>query len=150
MRNRFETLQVLDYIETMSQIITDMIQQSTTRVANAINKPLQSRISLPTRALMKKRREMAGNGGDKQHIEYAEISNIITKKAREDQVSKYNQGYVKREMIIALNSQYRLITLLGKQDRKTHDDRTNSRWRPKFKEPRAAHSLRSIVLYPLY
>ena len=56
----------------MSETIRDMIQQSASRVAKAINKPHKSWISSPTRALMTKRREMAGNGDNKQPIEYAE------------------------------------------------------------------------------
>ena len=48
LRNRLETLQELD--DTMSEITTDMIQQSASRVAKAINKPLKSRISSPIRA----------------------------------------------------------------------------------------------------
>ena len=59
LRNRFETLQELDDIDTMSETITDMIKQIAPRVAKAINTPLQSRISSPTRALMTKRREIA-------------------------------------------------------------------------------------------
>ena len=54
----FETLLELDDIDTMSETITDMIQQSTSREATAVNKPLKSRIPSPTRALMTKRREM--------------------------------------------------------------------------------------------
>ena len=68
LRNRFETLQELYDIDTMCETITDMIQQSASRVAKTINKPLKSRISLPTRALMTKRREMVGNGDDKTTI----------------------------------------------------------------------------------
>jgi len=33
LRNRFETLQELDDIDTISESITDMIQRSTTRVS---------------------------------------------------------------------------------------------------------------------
>ena len=40
LRNRFETLQELDDIDTMSETIIDMIQQSVRRVGKAINKPL--------------------------------------------------------------------------------------------------------------
>jgi len=50
----------------MSEAITDMIQQSTSRIAKAITKPQQSMISSPTRALVTKRREMAGNGDNKE------------------------------------------------------------------------------------
>ena len=42
LRNRFEALQVLDDIDTMSETITDMIQQSASGVAKTINKPLKS------------------------------------------------------------------------------------------------------------
>ena len=45
LRKIFETLQELDDIDTMSETITDMIQQSASRVAKAINKPLKSRLS---------------------------------------------------------------------------------------------------------
>ncbi|MEG7521681.1 MAG: hypothetical protein M3H12_01060 [Chromatiales bacterium] len=69
MRNRFETLQELDDIDIMSKNITDMIQQSVTSVAKAINKQVKPRISSPTRALMKKRREMVENGDHKKRIE---------------------------------------------------------------------------------
>ena len=73
LRNRFETLLELHDIDTMSETITDMIQQSASRVAKATKKPLKSRISLPTRALMTNRREMAENDDDNQRTEYAEI-----------------------------------------------------------------------------
>jgi len=53
----------------MSETTTDMIQQSAFKLAKAINKPLKLRISSPTKALMTKRREMLGNGDDKQQIE---------------------------------------------------------------------------------
>ena len=39
LRNRFETLQELDDIDTMMVSISDMIQQSASRVPKAINKP---------------------------------------------------------------------------------------------------------------
>ena len=64
LRNRFETLRELDYIDK------DVIQKSASKVANAINKPLKSRISSPIRALMTKRRGMMGNSDNKQRIEY--------------------------------------------------------------------------------
>ena len=86
----------------MSEAITDMIQQSASRVAKAINKPLKSRISSPTQALMTKRREMVENGDDKQPIEYAEICKTIKKKARQD-IGKYNQEII-RETIMAPKS----------------------------------------------
>ena len=48
LRKRFETLQELDDIDTMSETITYNIQQSASRVAKTIDKPLKSRISSPT------------------------------------------------------------------------------------------------------
>ena len=102
LRNRFETLQELDDFDTMSETITDMIQQSASTVAQAINKPLESRISSPTRALKKK---MVENGDDKQRIKiigYASICKTIKKKAREN-ISKYNQE-IMRETIMASKS----------------------------------------------
>ena len=51
---------------------------------------------------MTKRREMAGNGDDKQRIEYAEISNTIKRKARDD-TRKYNQEII-RETIVTSKS----------------------------------------------
>ena len=71
LRNRFETLQELDDIDTMSDTITDIIQQSAPRVAKAISKPHILRTSSQTRATIMKRREMAGHGNSKQRIEYA-------------------------------------------------------------------------------
>ena len=64
-RKRFETLQELDDIDTMREIITYMIQQSASGVDKAINKPLKSRLSSPTRALMMNRRVIVGKGEDK-------------------------------------------------------------------------------------
>ena len=67
----------------MSETITDMIQQSTSRVAKPINKPLKSR----------KQRELVENDDDKQRIEYAETCKTIKKKTRED-IKKYNQEVI--------------------------------------------------------
>ena len=52
LRTRFETLQELDDIDTMSETITYKIQQSATRVARTIDKPLKSRILSSTRTVM--------------------------------------------------------------------------------------------------
>ena len=73
LRNRFLMLQELDDIDTMSEAITDMIQQSASRVPKAINKALKSRILSPTRALMTKRRVIVEKGDDKQRLQSAEI-----------------------------------------------------------------------------
>ena len=114
----------------MSETITDVIPHSASRVAKATDKPHNSRISSPTRALVTKRREMAGNGNNKQRTEYTEICKTIKKKARED-TRKYNQEII-RETIMASKSlkivrrtqklgQDRLITHLDKQGREIHD-----------------------------
>ena len=57
-----DTLQIY----TTTENITGMFQQSATRVAKAISKPLKSSISSLTRALMTKRREKVGNSDDIQ------------------------------------------------------------------------------------
>ena len=49
--NRFQTPQELDDIDTMSETITEIIQQSASRVSKAINQPKKSRISSRLRAL---------------------------------------------------------------------------------------------------
>ena len=54
LRNRFETLQELDDIDTMSEAITVVIQQSASRIAKAFKSHI-NRGSSPTRALMMKR-----------------------------------------------------------------------------------------------
>ena len=54
LRNRFETLQELDDIDTMSETITDIIQQSASRVPKAINRPHKSS---PDDEMSKKRRQ---------------------------------------------------------------------------------------------
>ena len=79
---------------------------------------------------MTKRREMVENGDDKQRAEYAEIRNIIKKKARNDTRKYYKE--IVRETIMGSKSlkkfrrtqklgQDRLITLIDKQGRITHD-----------------------------
>ena len=53
-------------------------------IATQTKKQKKPKISSPTRALMKKRREMIENKTPRDHIEYVEICKTITKKARED------------------------------------------------------------------
>ena len=76
---------------------------------------------------MTKRRELVGNGDDKQQLEYAEICKTIKNKARED-IRKYNLEII-RETIMTSKSLKkvwrnqkldRLITLLDKHGRKDH------------------------------
>jgi len=58
LRNRFGTLQELDYIDTMSINTEYMTQQSATSVAMTINKQVKLRMSSPTQALLKNRRDL--------------------------------------------------------------------------------------------
>ena len=76
---------------------------------------------------MTKRRELVGNGDNKQQLEYAEICKTIKNKARED-IRKYNLEII-RETIMTSKSLKkvwrnqkldRLITLLDKHGRKDH------------------------------
>ena len=67
---------------------------------------------------------MAGNGDNKQRIEYAEICNTIKKKARED-TRKYNHEIIRETAMASMSlkkvrrtqmlGQDRRITLLDKQ-----------------------------------
>ena len=64
-----------------------MIQQSALSIAKQTKKQKTPKISSPTRALMKKRREMTENKTPRYHIEYVEICKTIKKKAKEDSES---------------------------------------------------------------
>ena len=78
-----------------------------------------------------KLRKMAGNGDNKQRIEYTEICNTIKKKARED-IRKYNQEIVRETMMASkivnkvrrtrMLDQDKLIALLDKQGREISDE----------------------------
>ena len=64
--------------------MTELIQQSALSIAKQTKKQKNPKISSPTRALMKKRREMIENKTHRDHIEYVEICKTIKKKAKED------------------------------------------------------------------
>ncbi len=70
-------------MDSLNKNMTEMIQQSVISIANQTKKHKKPKISSPTRALMKKRREMIEN------IEYVEICKTVKKKARED-IRKHN------------------------------------------------------------
>ena len=53
--------------------MTEMIQQSAMSLAKQTKKQTKPNILSPTRALMKKRREMIENKTPRDHIEYVEI-----------------------------------------------------------------------------
>ena len=64
--------------------MTEMIQQSALNIAKQTKKQKNLKISSPSRALMKKRREMIENKTPRDHIEYVEICKTIKKKVKED------------------------------------------------------------------
>ena len=104
--------------------MTEMIQQSPMSIAMQTKKQKKPEISSPTRALMKKRREMIENNTPRDHIEYVDICKTVKRKVRED-IRKHNLDEI-RDRIEASNSlnkvrrthslgKNRMITLLDKQ-----------------------------------
>ena len=89
LKNRFTALEEHDDMDSLNKNMTEMIQQSTLSIAKQTKKQKTPKISSPTRALMKKRREMIENKTPRDHIEYVEIRKTIKKKARED-IRKHN------------------------------------------------------------
>ena len=84
LKNRFTALEEHDDIYSLNKNMTEMIQHSAISIAKPTKKQKKPKISSPTRALMKKRREMIENKTPRDHIEYVEICKTIKKKARED------------------------------------------------------------------
>ena len=89
LKNRFTALEEHDDMDSLNKNMTEMIQQSALSIAKQTKKQKNPKISSPTRALMKKRREMTENKTPRDHIEYVEIYKTITKKAKED-IRKHN------------------------------------------------------------
>ena len=83
LKSRFTALEELDDIYSLNKNITEMIQQSAMSIAKQTKKQKKPNISSPTRALMKKRREMIENKTPRDHVEYVEICKTTKKKARE-------------------------------------------------------------------
>ena len=109
--------------------MAEMIQQSAMSIAKQTKKQNNPKISSPTRALMKKRREMMENNTPRDHIEYVEICKTV-KKGRED-TRKHNLDEI-RETIEASKSlkkvrrtyslgKNRMITLLDKQGKEIQE-----------------------------
>ena len=69
-----------------------MIQQSALSIAKQTKKPKNPKISSPTRALMKNRREMIENKTPIDHIEYVEICKTIKKKAKNKHITQLCGG----------------------------------------------------------
>ena len=117
-------------MDSLNKNMTEMIQQSALSIAKQTKKQKNPKISSPTRALMKKHREMIENKTPRDHIEYVEICKTIKKKAKED-IRKHNLDEI-RETIEASKSlkkvrrtqslgKNRMITLLDKQGREIQE-----------------------------
>ena len=130
LKNRFTALEEHDDMDSLNKNMTEMIQQSALSIAKQTKKQKNPKISSPTRALMKKRREMIENKTPRDHIEYVEICKTIKKKAKED-IRKHNLDEI-RETIEASKSLKKvrrthslgknwMITLLDKQGREIQE-----------------------------
>ena len=71
-------------MDSLNKNMTEMIQQSAISIAKQTKKQKKPKISSPTRALVKERREMIENKTPRDHIEYVEICKTVKKRARED------------------------------------------------------------------
>ena len=82
LKNRFTAHEVeeRDDIDSLNKNMTEIIQQSAMSIARHTKKQKKPKISSPTRALMKKRREMIANKTPRAHIEYVEICKTIKRK----------------------------------------------------------------------
>jgi len=98
LRNIFETLQELNDIHTMSQRITDTVQQSATSIVKAFSKPIQWGWSSPTRAFTTKRWWKTAT-----IMKFDKICKTTKQKAKEN-IMTYNQQII-RETIMADESQ---------------------------------------------
>ena len=66
--NRFTALEEHDDMDSINKNMTEMIQQSALSIAKQTKKQKNPKISSPTRALMKKRRETIENKTPRDHI----------------------------------------------------------------------------------
>ena len=107
-----------------------MIKQSALSIAKQTKKQKNPKISSPTRALMKKRREMIQNKTPRDHIEYVEICKSIKKKAKED-IRKHNLDEIRKTIEVSKRlkmvrrthslGKNRTITLLDKQGKEIQE-----------------------------
>ena len=70
LKNRFTALEEHDDMDSLNKNMTEVIQQSALSIAKQTKKQTNPKISSPTRALMKKRREMIENETPRDHMEY--------------------------------------------------------------------------------
>ena len=68
MRNRFTALEEQDDMDSLNKNMTEIIQQSAMSIAKQTKKQKKPKMSSPTRALMKKRREVIENNTPIDHI----------------------------------------------------------------------------------
>ena len=70
-------------MDSLNNNMTDMIQQSAMIIAKQTKGQKNPKMSSPTRALMKKRREMIENITPRDLIVYVEICNTVKKESEE-------------------------------------------------------------------
>ena len=80
LKNRFTALEEHDDVDSINKNMTEMIQQSAMSIAKQTKNKKKPKISSPTRAPMKKRREIIENKTPRDHIEYVEICKTIKRK----------------------------------------------------------------------
>ena len=80
LKNRFTALEEHDDMDSLNKNMTEMVQQSAMSIAKQTKKQKRPKIASPTRALMKKRREMIENNTPRDHIEYVDICKTIKRK----------------------------------------------------------------------
>ena len=86
-------------MDSLNKNMTEMIQQSAMSIAKQTKTQKKPKISSPTRAPMKKRREMIDTNTPRDHIEYVEICKSVKMEVSED-IRKHNL-YEIRETIEA-------------------------------------------------
>ena len=80
LKNRFSALEENDDMDSLYNNMAEMIQQSAMSIAKQTKKQKKPKISSPTRALMKKRREMMENNTPRDHIGCVEKCKTVKKK----------------------------------------------------------------------
>ena len=103
LKNKFTALEEHDDMDSLNNNMTEMIQQSALSIAKQTKKQKNPKISSPTRALMKNRREMIENKTPRDHIEYVEICKTIKKTAKED-IRKHNLSPFHSEKLVRVIS----------------------------------------------
>ena len=80
LKNTFTALDERDDMDSLNKNRTERIQQCAMTVTKQTKIQKNLKISSPTRALMKKHREMTENKTPRDHIEYVEICKTIKRK----------------------------------------------------------------------